>query len=127
MTRLLVDTHALLWWLDDDAALSPAARAAIANPGNSPLVSAASVWEMAIKRSLGKLRLPDDVPATILDAGFEWLAVSAAHAWDVRRLPLHHRDPFDRLIVAQALVEPMVLITTDVRLGAYPGTIEVIE
>jgi PIN domain nuclease of toxin-antitoxin system len=119
VTRLLVDTHALLWWLDDDAALSPAARAAIANPGNSPLVSAASVWEMAIKCSLGKLRLPDDVPAKILDAGFEWLAVSAAHTWDVRRLPLHHRDPFDRLIVAQALRERIGVVTRDRRFDAY--------
>jgi PIN domain nuclease of toxin-antitoxin system len=119
VSRFLVDTHALLWWLDDDPALPPAARAAIADPGNEPLVSAASVWEMAIKRSLGKLRVPDDLPATVLDAGFEWLFVSAAHAWDVRELPLHHRDPFDRLIVAQALRERIGIITRDRHFDAY--------
>lgn len=119
MSRLLVDTHAVLWWLDDDPALSLAARSAIADPGNAPLVSAASVWEMAIKRSLGKLRVPDDLPAKLLDGGFEWLAVSALHSWDVRELPLHHRDPFDRLVIAQALRERIGIVTRDRRFGAY--------
>jgi PIN domain nuclease of toxin-antitoxin system len=119
VSRFLVDTQALLWWLDDDPALSSAARAAIADPLNAPLVSAASAWEMAIKRSLGRLRAPDDLLAKVLDAGFEWLAVSAVHAWDVRDLPLHHRDPFDRLIVAQALRERIGIVTRDRRFDAY--------
>jgi PIN domain nuclease of toxin-antitoxin system len=76
----------------------------IADPSNEPLVSTASVWEIAIKRSLGKIEVPE-LPARILDAGFSWLPVGSQHAWAVRDLPLHHRDPFDRLLVTQALVE----------------------
>jgi PIN domain nuclease of toxin-antitoxin system len=119
VSRLLVDTHVLLWWLSDDPALSAAAREAIADPANDPLISAASVWEMAIKRALGKLIVPDDLPARILGQGFGWLAVGADHAWEVRGLPLHHRDPFDRLLVAQALVEGIPIVTGDRRFGAY--------
>ena len=119
MRRLLVDTHALLWWLTDDGALSPTARDALADPANEPLVSAASVWEIAIKRSLGKLTAPDDLPNRIADEGFAWLQVSAAHAWQVRDLPAHHRDPFDRLLIAQALVERLPIINADARLSDY--------
>jgi PIN domain nuclease of toxin-antitoxin system len=117
--RFLVDTHAVLWWLTDDPALSTAARAAIADPDDEPLVSAASVWEIAIKRALGKLTAPDDLPERISDSGFQWLPVTAAHAWRVRDLPLHHRDPFDRLLAAQALVERLAVVTSDPRFGDY--------
>jgi PIN domain nuclease of toxin-antitoxin system len=119
VNRLLVDTHALLWWLDDAPTLSPAAREAIADPGNEPLVSTASVWEIAIKRSLGKLEAPDDLLAHIGDAGFAWLAVGAEHAWALRDLPRHHGDPFDRLLVTQALVEQIPIVTGDERIAAY--------
>jgi PIN domain nuclease of toxin-antitoxin system len=119
VSRLLLDTHAVLWWLTDDDALSPAARAAIADPGNEPLVSTATVWEIAIKRSLGELTAPDDLPAKIADEGFTWLAITAGHAWQVRDLPAHHRDPFDRLLVAQAVVERLPVVTADARLREY--------
>ena len=119
MKRLLVDTHALLWWLAGDAALSSTAEAAIADPANEPLVSVASLWEIAIKRSLGKLTAPDDLPSRISAEGFAWLPIGPAHAWEVRALPLLHRDPFDRLLVAQAMVEQLVIVTADPRLGAY--------
>jgi PIN domain nuclease of toxin-antitoxin system len=119
VSRLLVDTHALLWWLTDDPALSPAARDAIADPSNEPLVSTACVWEIAIKRSLGKLTAPDDLPDRISDAGFAWLPISANHAWQVRDLPMHHRDPFDRVLVAQALIERLPIITSDAHFGEY--------
>lgn len=119
MSRLLLDTHVLLWWLTDDAALSAPARDELAEPTNEPLVSAASVWEIAIKRSLGKLTAPDDLPDRIVEQGFLWLPVNAAHAWQVRNLPLHHRDPFDRLLVAQALTERLPIITTDARFHDY--------
>jgi PIN domain nuclease of toxin-antitoxin system len=119
VNRLLVDTHALLWWLTDDPALSPTAREALADPANEPLVSAASVWEIAIKRSLGRLTAPDDLPDRITDEGFAWLPISAAHSWQVRDLPAHHDDPFDRLLVAQALVERVPIITTDPRFADY--------
>ena len=88
-----------------------AARDAIADAVNEPFVSAASVWEIAIKRSLGKLTAPDDLPDKIADDGFPWLPISAHHAWQVRELPLHHRDPFDRILVAQALIERLPIIT----------------
>jgi PIN domain nuclease of toxin-antitoxin system len=119
VSRLLVDTHALLWWLTDDAALSQAAREALADPATEPLVSAASLWEIAIKRSLGKLSAPDDLPDRIVDGGFSWMAISPAHAWHVRDLPRHHGDPFDRLLVAQALTERLPIITSDARFNDY--------
>ena len=119
MSRLLLDTHALLWWLTDDPALSATAREGLADPVNEPLVSAASVWEIAIKRSLGKLTAPNDLPDRIAEQGFSWLPVSAAHAWQVRELPAHHRDPFDRLLIAQALVERLAIITTDAHFNDY--------
>ena len=119
MTRLLVDTHALLWWLMDDDGLSDTARAALADPANDVLVSTASVWEIAIKRGLRRLEAPDDLPDHIEAQGFGWLPVGAAHAWHVWDLPLHHRDPFDRLLVAQALSEGMPIVSADARFGAY--------
>jgi PIN domain nuclease of toxin-antitoxin system len=119
LTRLLVDTHALLWWLDDDPALSAPARAAIADPANEPLVSVASIWEIAIKRSLGKLEVPADLPEHVAAGGFGWLPVTAEHAWDVRALPRHHGDPFDRLLVAQTRCEEVPLVSRDERFAAY--------
>ncbi len=119
MSRLLLDTHVLLWWLADDPALSAPAREALADPATEPLVSAASVWEIAIKRSLGKLTVPDDLPDRIVREGFAWLPVTGAHAWQVRDLPAHHRDPFDRLLIAQALTERLPIITGDARFDAY--------
>ncbi len=119
MSRSLVDTHALLWWLTDDPALSAEARDAIADPANEPLVSAASVWEIAIKRSLGKLTAPNDLPARIAGEGFVSLPVSAEHAWHVLELPQHHRDPFDRLLVAQAQLERVPIISADARFNDY--------
>ena len=119
MSRLLVDTHALLWWLTDDPALPTTAREAISDPGNEPLVSTVIVWEIAIKRSLGKIDAPDDLPDRISDEGFAWLPISAEHAWHVRGLPMHHRDPFDRLLVAQALVEGLTVISRDDFLDRY--------
>jgi PIN domain nuclease of toxin-antitoxin system len=115
----LVDTHALLWWLGDDAALSVTAREVLADPANEPLVSSASVWEIAIKRALGKLTAPDDLPDRIAGEGFSWLAISPLHAWRVRDLPAHHRDPFDRLLIAQALDEHLPIITADTRFDDY--------
>jgi PIN domain nuclease of toxin-antitoxin system len=119
VNRLLVDTHALLWWLIDDAGLSPTAREALSDPATDVLVSTASVWEIAIKRALGKLSAPDDLPEHIEAQGFGWLPVEAEHAWQVRDLPPHHRDPFDRLLVAQALVERIPVVSADASFAAY--------
>ena len=116
--RLLLDTHVLLWWLADDDRLSAAAREAV-NVAAEVRFSVASVWEIAIKRALGKLEAPDDLPDHIAAQGFGWLPVAAEHAWRVRDLPPHHRDPFDRLLVAQALSERMAIVSADARFGAY--------
>jgi PIN domain nuclease of toxin-antitoxin system len=119
MSRLLVDTRALLWWLTDDPVLSTTARAGIADPTNEPLVSTASMWEIAIKRSLGKLTAPDDLPDILLDEGFTTLAIDAQAAWRVRALPPHHRDPFDRLLIAQAVTQQIPVVTADAPFAAY--------
>ncbi len=119
MSRYLVDTHAALWWLADDPRISPAARAAISDAGNELLVSVASLWEIAIKRQLGKLKAPDDLPDILIEEGFGFLPVTARHSWKVQELPLHHRDPFDRLLIAQSQVLSVPLATADDELAAY--------
>lgn len=110
----------VLWWLSDDQSLGEEARRLIANPGNYVAVSAASVWEMAIKSSLGKLSAPDEVDQAILACGFTPLAITIEHAVRVGELPLHHRDPFDRMLIAQARTEGLELLTADGRLEEYP-------
>jgi PIN domain nuclease of toxin-antitoxin system len=117
--RYLLDTHVVLWWLDDDATLSERAREAITDPANEVVVSAASAWEIAIKRALGKLNAPQDL-FDVLDAQeFSWLPVSIAHAAAVEGLPTHHSDPFDRLLIAQAGIEDLPIVTADGRFGPY--------
>jgi PIN domain nuclease of toxin-antitoxin system len=119
VSRLLADTHAVLWWLADDAQLSEPARAVFSEPANEIHVSAAGIWEAAIKRSLGKLEAPDDLLGVLESEGLELLPVTAAHAWEVRDLPPHHGDPFDRLMIAQALIEGMPIVTRDRRFAQY--------
>jgi PIN domain nuclease of toxin-antitoxin system len=115
--RLLLDTQAFLWWIADDRRLSRRARSAIANRSNECSVSLASCWEISIKVSLGKLTLDSPVDRFIpeqLDAnGFGALPIDFNHVARVARLPFHHRDPFDRLLVAQALVEDLAVVSVD--------------
>jgi PIN domain nuclease of toxin-antitoxin system len=117
--RLLADTHAALWLLGEDERLSPTADRMLTDASNEILLSAAVVWEVAIKRSLGKLDAPDGFAQLLLDAGALPLAVSIDHARAVRTLPWHHRDPFDRMLVVQAKIEDAVLVSGDERLQAY--------
>ncbi len=117
--RLLVDTHAALWLLAEDKRLSPRADALLTDAGNEVLLSAAVVWEVAIKRSLGKLDAPDGFARELLDGGAVPLPISIDHASAVGSLPWHHRDPFDRLLVAQATLEDAVLISNDERVSPY--------
>lgn len=121
--RCLVDTHVLLWWLHDSASLRPEARALIASGDNELLWSAASTWELGIKQGLGKLRLGEPLGPfvfRILSAeNLRGLAIQHAHVVQAAGLPLLHRDPFDRLLVAQAMVEGVPLITRDQQLAAY--------
>jgi PIN domain nuclease of toxin-antitoxin system len=116
---LLLDTHAFLWWLDDPRLLSRAARRAISDGQNTVYVSAAVVWEIAIKRSLGKLDAPDDLEAAMEANRFLPLPVTIPHALAVQTLPDHHRDPFDPLLVAQARHEGFKLVTRDSNIPRY--------
>ncbi|MGH6904569.1 MAG: type II toxin-antitoxin system VapC family toxin [Geminicoccaceae bacterium] len=115
--RLLLDTHALLWWLFDDPKLSAAARSAIVSPGNEIVVSAASAWEIATKHRLGRLPEAGDVPARLPHylrrARFAVLAISLEHAQAAGALPGPHKDPFDRMLVAQARIEDLAVATID--------------
>lgn len=115
---LLLDAHALLWWLRDEE-LDRNARESIAAPANDVLVSAATVWELEIKRRLGKLQAPDDLVATIDAAGFSCLPVLGEDAVRAGRLPLHHRDPFDRMLLAQALRLDATIVSRDRAFDAY--------
>lgn len=118
--NLLLDTHVLLWWCQDHLRLRRSrAAAAIADPMNVVHVSAASAWEIAIKESLGRLATPEPLEAAVARTGFLPLAIDFRHARAAGRLPPHHRDPFDRMLVAQALVERFVLVTHDARLARY--------
>jgi PIN domain nuclease of toxin-antitoxin system len=124
--RLLLDTHVFLWVLTDSARLGAEARRRIASAERS-FVSAASIWEVAIKARLGKIDADADALAAAIEAsGFEELPVRAAHAAAVQRLPLHHADPFDRLLVAQALTEPLRLLTADPALTAYGEMVDLV-
>lgn len=120
MTRLLLDTSVAVWLvLHDRARVSGAAVEALEDDQNEVALSAASVWEIAIKRSVGKLTLEDGWAAALHRLGFDPLPVTALHAEAVERLPWHHRDPFDRLLVAQAQVEGYVIVSADPRLREY--------
>ena len=121
--RLLLDTHLLVWWFVDRR-ISQGATELIRDPANQLYASAASVWEVAIKAALGKIEVkPDALLAGLRDGGFQELAVSSRHATQVGLLPLHHRDPFDRLLVSQSLCESMSLLTDDRVLAVYGPTV----
>jgi PIN domain nuclease of toxin-antitoxin system len=111
--RLLLDTHAALWWLSDDDRFGGRATTELADDTNQVLLSAAVIWEVAIKRSLGKLDAPSDLGATLVGAGAVALPVTLEHAAAVGELPWHHRDPFDRLLVAQAKIERAAVVSRD--------------
>jgi PIN domain nuclease of toxin-antitoxin system len=117
--KLLLDTHAALWWLADDERMGREAARQLSDETNQVLLSAAVIWEVAIKRSLGKLEAPVDLAATLLGAGAQPLAVTLHHAAAVETLPWLHRDPFDRLLVAQALAEDAAIVSRDEPLGRY--------
>lgn len=121
--QLLLDTHVFLWAAASPALLAPAARKAIEDPGNDVYVSAAAAWEIAIKFGLGKITLPlkpdSWVPSRIAGLGFKPLPVRVEHALAVLSLPKHHDDPFDRVIVAQAQIEALTLITRDKQMWKY--------
>jgi PIN domain nuclease of toxin-antitoxin system len=117
--NLLLDTHVLLWWLDNHPNLSRQARTAIADGRNLVFVSAAVIWEIQIKQALGKLKIPTNFRKVLGQQEFEPLDITTEHAYAVANLPLHHRDPFDRMLVAQAKVESLTIITNDNHIKKY--------
>ena len=121
--RLLLDIHTFLWWINNDPSLSEPARIAIASELNECYLSLASCWELAIKSSIGKLQLTKTVdrfiPEELAANDFQLLSIDFRHVAKVETLPFHHRDPFDRLLVAQALIEKMTVISADTMLSEY--------
>jgi PIN domain nuclease of toxin-antitoxin system len=115
--RLLLDTHVLIWW-DENARLRQAAREVIRN-ADQVYVSAVTGWEIAIKTSLGRLRPSRTVAEAVADSGFEELPLRFRHAEALARLPSHHRDPFDRMLVAQAMVDGLTIVTRDAAFQLY--------
>ena len=111
MKRLLLDTHVVLWWLQGSDRLKDSVVVLLKDATNEVFVSAASVWEIAIKQGLGKLEAPDDLLDLIEQSGFEALSISSSHAEQAGRLPLAHKDPFDRTLIAQAQAEGLILVT----------------
>lgn len=119
MNGYLLDTHVLLWLLSDRDKLSPQALGVIDAPSGPLWVSAASIWEMSIKRSLGLLRVPDNLLEMLEANEMDVLNVTAEHGLAVAGLPLHHRDPFDRMLIAQARIEQLTLVTRDQNIPRY--------
>lgn len=119
LMNLLLDTHALLWWLADDPVLSDVAAAVISDEDNRVFVSAASAWEISIKSALGKLDVPGDLLGAVADSDLEPLAITFEHALVAGALPPIHSDPFDRMLAAQATIEQLTIVTNDPVIGRY--------
>jgi PIN domain nuclease of toxin-antitoxin system len=117
--RFLLDTHALLWWLSDHKSLTTKAAAAVKDGRNTIFVSAATAWEISIKRALGKLKAPDGLEETLEFNRFHQLPISIRHGLVAGNLPRYHDDPFDRMLIAQAQTEQLTIITHDVRMEQY--------
>ena len=119
MKRILLDTHTLIWWMNGSGQLGPISQQMIADEKHQVYVSAASIWEMSIKRQMGKLEAPGDLDSVIEELGFEKLNISLFHAEQAGNLPAHHKDPFDRMLIAQAQAEGLQLISTDEHFSKY--------
>ena len=123
--KLLLETHLLLWWLSNSPLLPAQARQLIGDPRNTIFVSAVSLWEVWLKSSIGKLSVPSGFAQRLAAESFENLPLRAEHTPAVASLEWHHRDPFDRMLIAQARSENLLLLTADSALGAYGGMIRI--
>lgn len=119
MSSYLLDSHVLIWWLADSSELNEIARIVIENPQNDIFISVATVWEIAIKQAMGKLHVADNLQQVIIDSQFRCLSISAQHAEYAAKLPMYHRDPFDRMLIAQASIEQIPLISHDAIFNSY--------
>ena len=125
--KVLLDTHTFLWWITDDPKLSLRVRGMISDRENEIFISAATGWEIAIKSQIGRLKLPDEPQRFILEQlrinGMKSLAIEMRHALHVSTLPAYHQDPFDRILIAQAQIEDLPVLSADPELGKYKVTI----
>ena len=119
MKQFLLDTHVFLWWLADDHSLGDNARRIISDENIPVYVSAATVWEISIKKKLGKLKMPGNMERIVDEEQFIKLPILFPHAEKAGKLPYHHRDPFDRMLIAQALIEGLTIITSDKNFSKY--------
>ncbi len=129
MKKILLDTHVLLWWLDNEKhkQIGPTSKAQIEDTRNDVYISAASIWEISIKKSIGALVAPDDLDSIVEDKGFQKLPISLYHGEQAGNLPIHnhpqtgkpHKDPFDRMLIAQAQAEGMFIMTKDAAFSEY--------
>jgi PIN domain nuclease of toxin-antitoxin system len=119
MNRYLLDTHILLWWLSDDKKLGKKRTELLAQSSNQIAVSTVSIWEIVIKKSLGKLKVPDNLKEVIYENEFEILSITPDHVLSLQNLPPIHNDPFDRLLITQSIYEDMVIVTADKIIPKY--------
>lgn len=124
--KILVDTHLVLWWAMDNPRLSAEARGLLADPENTIFVSAVNLWEIWLKKGLGKLQIPDDFADALWKEAFEPLPLTVAHAASIAALPWLNRDPFDRMLIAQALSERLVFLTADSQLSVYGSPVRIV-
>ena len=117
--KLLLDTHIILWWLTQDRKLSQTELTIITDPDNLIFVSAATAWEIAVKKMIGKLSAPDDLSAALAANDFLKLPISIEHTQKLYQLPLHHHDPFVRMLIVQAMSEDLTLMTRDAKIALY--------
>jgi len=122
----LLDTHIFLWWINDDPQLSSLARDIITNHQHTIFISSATIWEISIKAKLKRLQVPKNIDTQVPKNNFEPLAITLAHAAETRSLPLYHRDPFDRLLIAQAKIEHLTLLTHDKHLKKYGSSVRLV-
>ncbi len=119
MNRFLLDTHTLLWWLMNSEKIGKKAKEAISDPDHQVYISAASIWEITIKKSIGKLEAPDNMTNIVIKKGFLQLPITLFHGESIRNLPKIHKDPFDRMLIIQAQQENLVIITNDSIIPQY--------
>lgn len=117
--RLLLDTHVLLWWLKDDPNLKQETKQVISSRENLVFVSSVSPWEISIKKALGKLTAPDNLLEVVAENSFESLVITLEHGLQVGKLPNYHNDPFDRMLIAQALFANLTIVTRDAKFNPY--------
>jgi PIN domain nuclease of toxin-antitoxin system len=119
MMKILLDTHILIWWLSKASRLSQAEIDLITDSDNFIFVSAATAWEIAVKKMIGKLEAPDDLPAALAVNNFLELPITIEHSQKLYKLALHHNDPFDRIMIAQAISEDLTFMTRDAKIALY--------